>query len=579
MNRLRKLITSVFAIIFISAAQEGFTAEVYYLGGTGQGGNGSQVNPSYSLKQRFLDLINFSPYNPSRSGRLSGYFSQEIDHNDVSGNISKSFLERKTLYVTETNLNLMEKLGGDYNLQGQLFVRKSDDPRVDVRKDVRIKQFDLKVMNPENLYEFGEFYGDFSQLALGSSLQGAHIELSPRQDQKYQIIVGRKNEADSAAGLFQRNVGGLKADHYFFENSKLFSNFRLGLQAATSDDDPATLERTSTTKNMKNTVVSTDGEITTRGPLSLLYEYAYSFYEPDEDAGGAHTDKAGALRVSPRIRFNNWGFKYLYYTVSPKFYSDLGSAMPDKTQHQFSADYRFNPKASVELVENYYYDHLAGSSQTKRTTNDEKDVTFIFKPIDNRPSLMIRPYMNYIQTNSDDPGNTAQGLTKTFGVGFNDVIRIIDLSYGAKYEYRSFDDEANGTSTEVSNRIGFNVSREQKIFGHRLYLSLDPQMDFRRNKSNPDSKTDGTVGLGFNGQYDITSRLVVRGGHNLNKFNAAQSANSYMQTRSFGELDLALNKAKSAHFVTRYEFNHYGYQDSSQSYNENRVIGKFLINF
>ena len=526
-------------------------AEVYYLGGTGQG-NG----PAF---------------------RLSGSVSQQVIHNDVSGNISKSFLKRGTDYISETNLNVVKKLLGNYSLEGQVFLRKTDDPRVDVRRDVRMKQFDLKILNPDNLYEFGDFYGDFSPFALGSSLEGAHAVLSPSSSQKYQVVAARTGEADTTTSRFQRNVAGVKADHQFFLDSTAFSNFRMGVQAVTVADDSSSVERAASTKDIINTVLSTDGEIAWRGPLALQYEVAHSFYKDETSAEPRNTDQANAVRIKPSFSTDKWGIGYLYYLAQPKFYSDQGSAMPDKIQHQVNVDYRFSQRFSVNMVENYYWDHLPGSSQTKRTTNNEQYVSITAQPMEGRTSFVVRPYVSYARKDSDDPANSAEGATRMAGIAFNDLIQAIGLNYGAKYEFRSYKDYANGTASDYFHRIGFNASRDFKVWQRRLYLALEPNIDLRRTKT--DTNYDVGMNLGANGQYDISERLFLRGNHTLSDMNAARPSSDYVQTRTSSELDFMLNQAKTAHFITRYEYNHYIFEDGQQSYNENRIIGKFFINF
>ena len=575
--RSQNFIALILVIAFLSLPSSSHAAEVYYLGGNSSGSSGDHVNPSYSLKQRIQDLLNFSKENTDRSGRISGSFSQEVDWNDVAGNTSKSFLRRGTDYVTETNLNLQEKLPGNYNLESQMSLRKTDNPRIDPRRDVRMKQFSLKAMNPNNFYEFGDMYADFSQFTLGASLEGAHAILSPSTASKYQLVAARVGEADVAADKFQRNVAGVKADHNFFTDSKLFSNFRVGAQAVSVQDDASSLDRTADTQDLKNAVFSTDGEIAFRGPVALQYEVAHSENRLTTDAGANTSDKANAVRVLPSVTFDKLGIRYLYYMAQPKFYTDQGSASPDKMQHQWTMDYRFSKKVSVNLVENYYWDHLPGSSRTKRTTNDEKYLTWNLRPFDNRPQLTFRPYVNYAVKNSDDAANSAEGITRTAGFSFSDSIERV-IQYGARYEFRSYLDEANDhAGSDYSHRIGVNVSREQQVFARRLYLALEPTMDLRRTKTDPNYDTSFSVGL--NTQYDISQRWLFRATNTLTDANNAQPASDYMQNRSSAEFDFILGPSKAVHFVTRYERNRYVHEDGDQSYTESRVIGKLSFNF
>ncbi|MCM8798917.1 MAG: hypothetical protein NC821_05600 [Candidatus Omnitrophica bacterium] len=557
-----------------------YSAEVYYPGQSLDRVSGaSQMNPSYSLSERFHDLFDFSSQRTyaERSGRISGNFAEEIGWQNIGGNKSKSFLEEGVDYLTELNLNIQEKLGGNYQFEGQSFLRKTDNRRIETKQELRLKQLNLRVYNPQNLFEFGDFYGDFSPFVLGSSLEGFNIVMSPEGGNKYAAVIARSTRADEAAGRFQRNVLGIKTDYFLFRDSELFSNFRLGAQAVTVQDDSSSTERSANTKDLKNTVMSIDGEISWVKNFSLTYELGYSSYLEDADSETVKdTAYAKAFRLQPALNLGSSSFRYLYYYVQPKFHTDLGSASPDKIQHQLNWDYSLNERVVFSFSENYYWDHLSGSSLTKRTTYDEKYFNFNLKPFLQRKNFSLRPYINYQTKDSDDRENSAEAKTKTIGFSFNDSLDE-RTNYSFNYEYRAFRDEASKTSSDYFHRLGFNLGKEQNLFYRRLYYSLQPQMDVRSTKSDEDKDLNLTLGL--NGQYDLSDNMVLRLGHNLQNTNSAKADQGYINNRSFLELDLSVSKEKNTHLLFRGERNLYNHEDSTQDYNETRVILKFLSNF
>jgi hypothetical protein len=479
-------------------------------------------------------------------------------------------------YLSELHLNLTEKLPRDYNFEGQLFIRKTDNPRIEPRRDLRLKQFNGKVYNPQNLVEFGDFYGDFSQFVLGSTLEGVNTEITPSTREKYKFIAGRTGEADEAASFFQRDVFGVKADRYLFENSDLFSNFRLGAQAVTVHDDSGTLElRTASTKELHNTVASVDGEMIFRKVLSFIYEIANSSYMADKGAS-RQNDNSFAVRLQPSVNLGKTHLRYQYYQAQPKFYSAVGSVAPDKIQHQLTADLELSAKALLSLTENLYWDHLPGSSLTKRTTSDEKYLTLSTRPFDGRKNFVFRPYASYQARTSDDPGHSSSGTTRTGGFSISDSLDA-STTAGINYEYRGFTDSANRTSSDYFHRIGLNLARDQQLFSRRLYYSVEPEVDLRSAKSS--SKKDVTFNLGLNAQYDITSSLVTRLGNNLADTNSSKPNANYLNNRSFCEFDFLVNRARAAHFVLRGERNRFVSEDGNQTYNEERLIGRFITNF
>ncbi len=557
------------------------SAEVYYLGGAGAQGSG-QMNPPFSLKQRMHDLFDFGAYgtnNNARSGRITGILSQEVSWNMISGNKAKSFLEGGVDYVTETNINIQEKLWKDYDLESQIFLRKTDDRRAEPRKDVRMKQFNAKISNARDLYEFGDFYADFSAFTLSSSLEGLHVETTPADLYTIKMVAARSAAPDGPQGTFQRNVVGAKTDWDLFRGSDLFSAFRIGVQAVTNQDDSSTITASTTTKDLRNTVVGIDGDISFARHLSLNYEIARSAHVEDDDLNttSVKDEQYGtAFRLQPSLDLGKFRTRYLYYYVQPGFYTDIGSAAADKIQHQVNVDYQFSRKATLNLMQNWYWDHLKNSARTQRTIYDEKSVSLNCRPFDGRKSFTFRPYVSYQQKHSDDPANSAEGATRTAGFSVNDNLDD-KTSVGASYEYRSYKDEAAKTSSDYFNRIGLYLARESRLFARRLYQSLGPNMDLRRTKR--DSDHDVSFSTSYTGQLDISKKWLSRWGYNVQIANNAAPAQDYINHRNYLEMDFLVYEKRNAHFVIRGERNRYDHENGDQTYKETRVIGKFTINF
>lgn len=557
-----------------------YAADVYYIGaahGTGPGGTAQ----SYTFKERLTDLVDFSADKSAedRSGYISGRFLAEFAAQRVSGNKSKSFYSREgTDFNTELNLNVFEKLWSDYHLEGDIFLRKTDNPRIESRRDVRMKQLNVKVMNPDNLLEFGDFYGELSQFVLGSSLEGFHAKVGEFDSQEYTAIAARTGNADSTTATYQRNVFGAKAAYSLFQESALFSIFQLGAQVATVNDDSSTAPETATNADLKNTVFGIDGEIAFTKYLSAVFELARSLYVEDDDGQNGIDELYGtAFRFQPVLSLfqSAVNLRYLYYYVTPQFYTDQGSAAPDKEQHQWTLDLRLSRKASLSFVQNLYWDHLTKSSRAKRTINDEKYITLNLRPFDGRESFAMRTYVNHLIKNSDDAENTAEADTSTVGLSIND--RIFDTSVGVFYEYRAYDAKYDPSTADYFNRFGANISRDFRVFGRRLYCAASVSNDIRNTKRDPDK--DANAAISFNGQYDAFDRLTFRFGHNIQTANSSGPGNDYRNLRSFIESDLALLAQKKAHLVTRYEYNRYDHETGTQDYNEQLVSTKFILTF
>jgi len=573
----------VFFVFFFSCGTV-FAAEVYYLGAAAQGGPGKTgKNANFTLKKRvddLCDLKSYGKYGPDRSGRITGTIMEEASWNDVGGNGTLSFLKKGVYQNTEVNINAQEKLWKDYNFDAQTFLRRTDDRRIEQRKDIRVKQLTTKLYNPDNMFMFGDFYGDFSQFTLGNSLEGFDLDIAQSGMCSIKGVAARSQSADPDKGTFLRYVAGGKTDLNLFKDSSLFSVFRVGAQAVTSQDDSSSVDNTNRStriQDLDNTVVSIDGEMRMRKYFSLFYEVARSAHAADIDTSPDDDLNYGtAFRMTPVINAGPLNFRYLYYYVQPQFYTDSGSAMPDKIQHQFTLNYAISKKASLSFVENYYWNHLEGSALSKRTFDDEKYFTLNMRPFDKYKDFNVRTYANVLQADSDDIENSAEATTVTAGFGINDMLDP-KTSYGTYFEFRGFANEAEKANSDYFYRLGYNLGREQQVFGKRLYFSGDVNIDFHDPKYNP--KNEVTTGCSFSGQYNFFKEHMFRFGYNIQTTNSYESSLDYLNNRTYAEFDLLMEKKHNTRCVLRGEHNRYNQNDRGLSYDESRIITRLATNF
>jgi hypothetical protein len=579
MKSSKHFLTFTIVLILLLYTSAAFAAEIIFLDSAAQSSSSTE-NQSFSFSKRIRDLADFSAYKqygPERSGMITGRFSTQVEFTNVSGNQAKSFYrDDNEDYQTDLNLNLYEKLSHGYQLKSQAFLRKTDNPRVDSSRDVRMKQFNLSVSNEDNLFEAGDFYTDFSQFVLGSSLEGAQAQVQASDAVLVKTVAARKAESDAAAGIFQRNVLGAKADTFLFEESSDFSLFRLGAQGVSVQDDSASVDRLSGSVDLNNSVYGIDGEMRMHNGSSLVFELARSRYIKDDDAQNKDRNSGLAFRIQPGFRYEDWlNVRYLYYYVQPEFYSDAGSASADKIQHQAVVDLRLSEKNILSLTQNIYWDHLDGSTLTKRTTNNEKYLTLTSRPFEDNKDFSVRTYLNHQDRDSDDLGNTAESATSTYGASLN--TRISEASVGVFAEHRYFDDKALGSSTESFQRFGTSFSRDFSVLKRRLYLAANYSFDSRDNRN--EENLDISNGLSVTGRYEISDPLQFSFGHNITSANNSGPLEDYYTNKTYGEFSYKLKGERGAVISARAELNNYFYDADDADYQEKRFLAKFSSNF
>ena len=571
LKRITIKFTILFFIIFVNIVD---SAEVYYLSQVDENTT-AQSTTSYTLSQRIKDIFDFSSDRDysQRSGILTGRFTQEVDFQEVSGNKSKSFLIDGWKYISELNLNLKEKILKGFNFEVQSFLRKTDNIRVETENEVKLKQVKIRVYNIKNFFEFGDFYKELSPFVLGSSLYGFNFDLKPNNFSSYHLILARKYREENISGSLQRNVFGFKTEQYLFRDSDLFSNFRLGLQLASSFKNSNSFSYDAIVENgLKNIVFSIDGDINFVKYFSFSYELANSgFLQDDSSQTIKDMQYATALRLQPTFNYKKLNLRYLYYYVQPKFYTEFGSASSDKIQHQLTLGCSFSDKFSFNIVENYYFDRLSGSNLDKRTINDNKYLNFIIKPFNKNFSL--RPYINYLVQSTEGISSTEK-ITKTAGFNLNGELKK-NISFGSNYEYRVYEDKTND-KLENFNRLGLNFNYESFVFKRRISFTSGVGFEERKTK---DDIYDLNLNFSINGQYDVVRNIILRLGYNINNMNTNRANSDFITNRYFVEVNFDIYRKKNTNFVLSFEKNNYKHEDKTQNYEETKFVGKFSSNF
>ena len=570
-----------FPLLFILSSTSVHAAEVVFLG-NGGAAESQKLYPEFSAQQRIDDLMDFGSYGEygeDRSGMITGTLTTSLERTDVSGNKSKSFYDdSKTLHQSDLSLQMYEKLWGNYRFEGLADLRTTNNERVENQETPKFKQLNLKILNPENSVEFGNFYSEFSNFTMGTSLEGFNAEVSPK-DLKlgYKAVVARLNKAE--IGQNQRNVYGAHVGVTPFAGDDVTPHdLKLGVQSVLIRDDGSSAPKDFVAApDLHNLVMSTDGSWRhhTNG-FAADWEWAFSEYNADRDSASSNEVNGQAFRMSPSYRYKDkFDVRYLYYVVDPDFYTMTGSAVRDKQQHQINANYKFSSAYTLSATQNWYWDNLSGSDKTKRTNNTETNLSLMARPLENRQSFSIRPYVKRLIRDSDDAANSASADTFVYGASANDTYK--EASLGAFLEKRKYKDRSGSGNSEDYLRYGMNFSRDFDVYERPLYVSAaysgsvrDPQSDTGREVQN---------GINFNGRYQVSEPSIVTFGHNMLTTDSAGNIDDYDTNTSFVEYAHKLEDKRDTELKFRGERNDYNYDDNTEDYRENRFVATLVTHF
>ncbi|MBU1002714.1 MAG: hypothetical protein KKE73_09335 [Proteobacteria bacterium] len=564
-------------MLFSSSVFPALAAEIIFLGNGTDGGAAPKVTPSFPMQQRLNDLMDFGAYGQygeDRSGMITGRVALQGDYTSVRGNQAKSFYRDDNKdHLMELDLKVYEKLVSDYQFQGEANLRKTDNQRMESRNAVVLKQLNLAVSNNENLFEFGDFYTDFSQFVMSASLEGANAELTLSDWLQTKTVVARTYE--SGKGLYQRDIYGAKVDLTPFADHPSVSLCRIGVQAVSVDDDTASLENDPGATDQDNNVAGIDGELRLRNGASLVFELARSGYIEDEDVVDRRI-YGTALRIMPGYRYKNLlGVRYLAYRVDPEFRTLVGSASSDKQQHQITADWRINAAHTLSLTQNWYWDDLPNSDKAYRTRYNEQYLSLMSRPLEARRNFSLRTYLNNQAKDSNDEANTADSKTVTLGASVND--KLWEANVSAFGEFRHFTARPQTVDNEDFWRYGFNLSRDFDVFARRLYLSAGYTGNLRDNYGTEGQ--DMQHGLTFNGRYALAEPLSMNFGYNLQDAANTGTAQDYQINTRFLEFAYRLAEQRNTVLSLRSEHNDYEYDSAGNDYSEARYSLKLVSNF
>lgn len=580
MHKLNPL-SSFALLLFLFSGTSAYAAEVVFIG-DGGAADSQAPYPEFSTQQRIDDLMDFDSYGDygaDRSGMISGTLQTSFEHAKVSGNKSKSFYkDSTTLHQSDLSLQVHEKLMSNYRFEGQADIRTTSNERVENQEQPKFKQLNLKVLNPENSVEFGNFYSEFSSFTMGSSLEGFNAEVSPKDSKfEYKAVMARLNDAE--IGQNQRNVYGAHvAMRPFAGNDVTPHDLKIGVQSVLTRDDGSSAPKDFVAAvDLHNWVVSTDGSWRhhTNG-FAADWELAFSEYNADRDSASSNEVNDSAFRISPSYRYGSkFDVRYLYYVVGPDFYTMTGSAVRDKQQHQINANYKFSSAYTLSATQNWYWDNLTGSDKTKRTNNTETTLSLTARPLEDRQSFSIRPYVKRMIRDSDDAANSSSADTMVYGVSANDTYK--EASIGAFLEKRDYKDRSGSGNSEDYLRYGMNFSRDFDVNERPLYISASYSGSVR----DPNSETGREVqnGFSFNGRYQIAEPYVVTFGHNMLTTDSAGNVDDYDTNTSYVEYLHKLEDKRNSELKFRGERNDYNYDDNTEDYRENRFVATLVTHF
>ncbi len=508
---------------------------------------------------------------PQRGAKFSGSVIGEVSYNEIGGKEEASSYRDGLDYLAQTDLYFTSPLFKDYGLEARTTLRKTDMRTVESRQDLRIKDLAVKVYNQRNTFLFGKFFQDFSRYSLTNSLEGLYGEFVPSSNTKIKAVLARSQRESSTVPQYRRNVFGLALIREGLLPKLGLDILRSTISVITSQDDRATCGEDAA-KDLDNTVLA--WEVEAHGTkVGITAELAYSAYIPDRNQD-KDRDWGWAFRLNPFLTGERGRLEYTFEFVDPEFYTAQGSAVVDKLRHQVRVIWPFSDGLQLDWTEDFSYDHLKGSSLSYRTTDWGHDITLSYTSEDEDIGGSV--YLSWLDTNSDDIANSQEARDITIGTT---IYKYLSQTYQVdlSYERRNYSNQGDTSLSEYSDRLTVGLRKDGELAGREYHLAPSLSFSYRRPKSS--SKDDISFSLSLQAFYKTGERSRLRLGINLREGNSATVDRDYTRKRSYLEWEYSLDQSAQRRLVMRLERNTYSYQDSTEDYQETRLVVKVIMNF
>ena len=503
-------------------------------------------------------------YRPSIHGEYSLLGAAHF----IGGEAEKSALQKGQFLTNELKLKIDQSFKNGWTSASNLHIRKTPDPQIDVRRDVRLLGYTVELYNPTFHITGGELFADFSQYTMNQALEG--VQMTAQTESTELKLVTGSHERDEAGNHVKNWVMGGRSQILLLKEFGFAKDWKVGFNFS--------VEKSS------NLVCSINNHLLLWDRTALEGEFAKSWIDIDKNSfladGGWNQKSGSAVRLNTITQFSKKAkMKLDYEWVSANFTTLNGSAVPDKVNVKSYLNYKWSKRWSSETGYRISYDKLSQSLLTKRTFTHVPGIAFYWTPMSE--SWLLSDFFSKMywemrrRISEDNPSSQIDFLSNEYGVENSFKIKRIGFNSGAGVRTEKDSVQRNNDRVITNGFIGLHL--QKNLLNATLAPTLRWQFSYEDKPNEGGRDFVEMVFLGLD--LDISNSFRFEQRYSMETASRAARDSDTVRLGAYIGLDYNLWGKDDYLFKFNYERANYAHPSNSEHFSEDNFQAQFLLKF
>ncbi len=522
-----------------------------------------------------------------KGAQVEGTLSQGLNIGGIQGETTNSLIDSSLNYETNANIRLLhDDLGAlnelfeTWKLDSEVNIRKTDDAQLNNNQDLDLLYLQIHLYNPYLDFTFGDFSANFSQMTLNRSLEGFQaIVTVPQTNTKASAVLSRAYQAEELTQYTRYVVGGRVEQVLLTEKFELFdrtvvNDLTTGVNVVYNFDAAGSAKADAGVPDISNFVASFNARLKLFDIVTSEIEVARSMNEDNDEItlGGDQWGTAVKIRNSAalRHRYGRSRVNFDYERAMATFFTDSGSASPDREAVYLSGSHRFKKFVSIDGSYREFHNNIQDTGTTSlRIRNPVFKVTI--KPFEQKGEYWrdLSTRFQYSAQKSESTNQLIDNQSHTFQGLVSHRVKNISMSGGFKSK-RVNDKAGRGSRRTQSllSRLGYDFISEHFIFNPYI----DYTLRYQRDHSPEEDEVGGDLSFGAALSVFERFRMSVNYGYNDVNRSIVGSDTEFHSLDMSASLDITDRLMLiGTYFLTDSNFETH-LQDYSEDYGELKIV-------
>ncbi len=492
---------------------------------------------------------------------------------------NKTLLRRGAFLTNELRLHIHSPLQNGWNFSNDIHLRKTPDPQMDKRKDLRLLGFTAELYDPVWRLTAGDFFADFSQYTLGQALDG--VQVARRTDNSESKLVFGYSQKPDEGRQFMRFVFGGRQESLLVKERGVLKDWRVGVNMVGNEDDRGSIGNKTGIANASNRIGSLNTSLRL-GDAELNGEIAEAWIDEDTSPNTDVRRKTGtALRLNAGNKFTKkLKAKLGYEWVTADFNSLSGSAVPDRVNVTSRLDYKFNGAWAGEAGYRLAVDKMDKSPLNVRTVTQIPRVAFNWTPDSSYwllQNFFSRVYWEMRRRFSQDNDSSGQADFESQDMGLEDEFKLFRATVNSGLSLRAEKDDKTKSNDRTAPAGFIGVRFNERWFGAEAVPSLRYQFSYEERPKDGGRDLSQVVSAGLTLDFPNGVRIEQR--YSADFASRLAHDSDSIRLNVYLGLDYKIPGKRDMTLTTSYEMTQFAHDVSTERFSEQNFQTRLLWRF